>query len=89
MPEYRTTYVNRDDFWSLEVDDTAGTHWLSFPVSLSAMADGSEEYRLDRATYERFLADPSTARDFLAKARNRELDHLLRRPPPQRRGRPW
>lgn len=88
-PRSRTVYVNQDDFWSLEVEDDAGTYWLSIPVSLSAAVDSSEDYQLDRETYERFRADPATAGDFLTRARNRELDHLLRHPPPRRRGTPW
>lgn len=39
------------------------------------------DYEVDRATFEGFTDDPTCAHAFVARARNRELDHLLLLPP--------
>ena len=84
---FRTVAVNREERYSLEIDDRTGRCWVTFPVSSGAV-DYTEEYEVDRATFDYFAGDLTRARDFVARCRNREMDHLLRLPPGTNRGVP-
>lgn len=84
---YRTVAVNRQQRYSLEVDDRTGTCYVTFPVS-NRMADYEEAYEVDRATFERYRANLDSALDFVTRCRNREMDHLLREQPGADRGTP-
>jgi hypothetical protein len=77
--------VNREERYSLEIDDRAGRYYLTFPVA-NRYVDYEEAYELDRATFDRFYHYPGGTLDFLTRARNRELDHLLRDQPGPERG---
>lgn len=81
---YRTVAVNREQWYSLAVDERAGRYYLTIPVG-NRMVGQEEAYEVDRGTFDRFYADPASAAGFAARCRNRELDHLLRsRPGPDR-----
>ena len=45
-----------------------------------------EYYEIDKATFDRFLADPESAVPFADKCRRREMDHLLINKPGASRG---
>jgi len=87
QPRYRTVAVNRQQRYSLEIDEHTGRCYVSFPVS-NRMVDYEEAYEVDRATFERYRADPASALEFVTRCRNRELDHLLRDQPGADRGIP-
>ncbi len=52
------------------------------------MVEYLEWYEVDRETFDRYTDDPTLAHDFVARARRRELDHLLLLPPGTDRGAP-
>jgi NAD(P)-dependent dehydrogenase (short-subunit alcohol dehydrogenase family) len=80
-------YFSREERFSLGVDDASGQHYLSFPVTIG-VADYSEFYALDDASYRDYLEDPLRALPFLAECRNREHDELLLQKPGWNRGIP-
>jgi len=83
----RAVFVDRTRRFSLDVDDTSGRTFVSFPVS-NGKVTYEESYEVDRETFERFVADPTRAHDMVERARRRELDHLLLFPPGTDRGWP-
>ena len=83
--DFRLVHLDREVRFALEVDDDSGRCFVSFPVS-NTLADYEEYYEVDRETFDRFAADPPLAHPFVARAKNRELDHLLLRPPGRDRG---
>jgi hypothetical protein len=87
VSRYRTIVVNQELRYALEFDDRTGRCYVTIPVS-NRLVDYEEAYEVDRATFEHFRADPRSAAGFLARCRNRELDHLLREQPGADRGAP-
>lgn len=81
----RPVHVDRSRRFSLEIDDESGRAFVSIAVELHAV-EYEERYEIDRATFDRFAADPVTSHDFVERAKNRELDHLLLLPPGRARG---
>ena len=82
---FKDTFVDRAQRFSLGIEEDSGRFYLSIPVS-NQMADYEEYYALDREEYERFLADPSAAADLLERARNRQADDRLILQPGSDRG---
>lgn len=87
MKKRRTVFVDRTLRFSLDVDDETGRTFVSFPVQ-NRMVEYEEHYVVDAATFETYVADPTRAHDFVKRAKNRELDHLLLYPPGTDRGWP-
>lgn len=85
--DFTTVHVDRDSRWALELDEPTGRTFVSIPVS-NPYADYEEYYEVDRPTFDRFAAEPAQAREFVEKAKSRELDHLLLLPPGRLRGEP-
>jgi hypothetical protein len=83
----RSVFVDPVMRFGLDVDDETGRRFVNIPVS-NRMADYLEWYEIDGPTFYRFLADPTTAHDFVARAKRRELDHLLLLKPGTDRGWP-
>jgi hypothetical protein len=50
------------------------------------MVEYDEWYEIDNATFQRFVGDPTLAHDLVAKAKRREVDHLLLLQPGSHRG---
>jgi hypothetical protein len=69
-------YVDRVRRFALEVDETTGRFFVSIPVRNSKV-EYCEWYEVDAAAFESYKADPARAHEFVAKAKRRELDHLL------------
>ena len=82
-----TVFVDRIARFALEVDELSGRTFVSFPVH-NRMATYSEYYEVDRETFERFRADPTLAHELVARAKAREVDHLLLFQPGSDRGWP-
>jgi hypothetical protein len=80
-----TVAVNRDERYALETEPATGRCFLSIPVA-NRMVDYSESYEIDRATLDRFQADPDSAMPFVWGCRRREMDHLLAGGPAPDRG---
>ena len=80
-------HVDRVNRFSLDVDRDSGRTFVAIPVR-NQMVSYEEHYEVDRATFDRYVADPALAHDFVARARNRELDHLLLYQPGTDRGLP-
>ncbi|MEN3357288.1 MAG: hypothetical protein V7637_1270 [Mycobacteriales bacterium] len=83
----RAIAVNREHRFALEVDDRTGRFYVSIPVA-NRLAEYNEAYEIDRPTLDRFYADQNSALGFVARCRNREMDHLLREQPGADRGFP-
>lgn len=83
----KNVFVDRENRWGLDIDEISGRMFVSIPVA-NRMADYLEWYEVDEESFERFRADPSSAKEFVAKAKNRELDHLLLLKPGTDRGWP-
>jgi ketosteroid isomerase-like protein len=85
--DFTTVHLDRENRWALELDEESGRTFVSIPVS-NPYTDYEEYYEIDRPAFDRFAADPATAREFVELAKSRELDHLLLRPPGRLRGEP-
>ncbi|KAI2679900.1 hypothetical protein [Pseudomonas sp. TNT3] len=78
-------YVNREELFSLGIDETSGRFYVSFPVS-NGMIEYEEYYEIDHASFEFFQQNSDAAVDFVMKCRRRELDELLIEKPGNNRG---
>ncbi|BAQ77753.1 uncharacterized protein POS17_6059 [Pseudomonas sp. Os17] len=78
-------FVNREEMFSMGIEELSGQYYVSFPVSLGVV-DYEEYYAIDRATFERFEQDLPAALAFVTRARRRELDQLLIIQPGKNRG---
>ncbi len=83
--KFTDTLVLREERFSLGVEETTGKFYLSIPVS-NGLVDYEEYYELDRATYDRYHADPKGALAFVARCRAREEDARLIVKPGSNRG---
>jgi hypothetical protein len=80
-------YVDKVKRFAFNVDPDSGRTFVSFPVH-NRLATYEEFYEIDRETFDRYLEDPTLADDFIARAKRRELDHLLLLKPGSDRGWP-
>ncbi|PUA44574.1 hypothetical protein C5U62_14375 [Pseudomonas protegens] len=78
-------FVNREEMFSMGIEELSGQYYVSFPVSLGVV-DYEEYYAIDRATFERFEQDLPAALAFVTRVRRRELDRLLIIQPGTNRG---
>jgi hypothetical protein len=85
--KFKDVVVNREERFSVGVEEDSGKHYVSIPVS-NGMVDYEEYYEIDPATFERYRADPASALDFVVKARNRQMDDRLIMKPGSKRGTP-
>ena len=69
-------YVSREHRFSIGRDLRTGLPYVSIPVS-NRMADYEEFYTIDEATFDRYMADPMSALDFVARCRARLEDVRL------------
>ena len=83
----KPVFVDRVKRFSLDIDEESGRTFVSIPVR-NTMVEYAEWYEIDQETFERYKRDPTLAHDFVAKAKRRELDHLLLLKPGTDRGVP-
>lgn len=83
--KFRDTYFNREERFSLGIEESSGNFYVSFPVS-NGMTDYEEYYEIDRAQLDLFQKDLNAALAFVTKCRNRQLDELLIQKPGDVRG---
>lgn len=83
--EFIDTFVNREEMFSLGVEETSGQLYVSFPVS-SGFVDYEEYYAIDQEMFERFQHDLASAIEFVNRCRRQELDELLMQKPGWNRG---
>jgi hypothetical protein len=83
--KFRDVFVSESDRYALGVEENSGRRYLSIPVS-NQMVDYEEYYKINRRTFEQFLAHPELAIKFANKCRNRKMDHLLFVKPGRDRG---
>ncbi|UZJ58409.1 hypothetical protein OKW98_17615 [Pseudomonas sp. KU26590] len=83
--KFSRIHVNREEMFSLGVEETSGQFYVSFPVS-SGFADYEEYYAIDAHMFERFQHDLPSALQFVNRCRRRELDELLMQKPGSNRG---
>lgn len=81
----RAVLVHRDRRFSLDVDQESGRTFVAIPVR-NQMTEYDEYYEVSREDFERYLASPPLAFEFVERAKRRELDHLLLYPPGSDRG---
>ncbi len=74
---FRDLHVFREHVFSLGVEPATGRLYLSTPVSSSTrMIDYEAYFLIDRASWERFAADPASAAGFLEDCRMGRNAHL-------------
>ncbi|WP_025130782.1 hypothetical protein [Pseudomonas sp. PH1b] len=83
--KFNDLFVNREEMFSMGIEEVSGQYYVSFPVS-NGMVDYEEYYAIDRATFELFEQDLQAALEFVTRARKRELDQLLMMKPGNNRG---
>lgn len=83
--EFTDVYFNREERFSLGIEESSGKFYVSFPVS-NQMTDYEEYYEIDRAQLDLFQKDLNAALLFVTKCRNRQLDELLLQKPGSLRG---
>jgi hypothetical protein len=82
---FRDVFVSRAHRYSLGREERSGRFYLSIPVS-NMKVDYEEYYEIDQEAFERYLRDEAAALSFVARCRNREIDHLLMIAPGADRG---
>lgn len=81
----RAVFVDRQRRFSLDVDEESGRTFVSIPV-VNTKVEYCEWYEVEPDVFAAFCRDPALAHDLVAKAKRRELDHLLLLPPGTERG---
>jgi len=83
--KFKDVAVNRDERYSLGVEQDSGKYYVSIPVS-NGMVDYEEYYEIDQPTFERYRTDLGSARDFVDRCRKRQEDDRLIVKPGRNRG---
>lgn len=83
--KFNDTYVNREERFSLGIEETSGQFFASFPV-FNGMIEYEEYYAIDQQMSERFHHDLASALEFVNRCRRREMDELLMQKPGWNRG---
>jgi hypothetical protein len=83
--KFTDIYVNREELFSLGIEETSGRFYVSFPVS-NRLVDYEEYYAIDQQMFERFQNDVDAAVKFVNRCRRHELDELLMQQPGWNRG---
>ena len=83
--KFKDVAVNRQERYSLGVEEDSGKYYLSIPVS-NGLVDYEEYYEIDKPTFERYRADLDSALELVQRARRRELDDRLIVKPGSNRG---
>ncbi|MFJ3468109.1 hypothetical protein [Pseudomonas sp. NPDC090201] len=83
--KFTDMYFNREERFSLGVEETSGKFYVSFPVK-NDMIEYEEYYEIDHAQFDLFQRNLSAALAFVTRCRRRELDELLIQKPGSRRG---
>lgn len=81
----KCVFVDRVKRFALEIDEQTGRMFVSIPVR-NQRIEYEEWYEIDKETFDRYTSDPTLAHEFVAKAKRRELDHLLLLKPGTDRG---
>ena len=83
--DFKRLFVNREEMFSLGIEETSGRYYVSFPVS-NGLADYEEYYEIDKSKFELFQQDVDAAVIFVNKCRRQEMDELLMQQPGTNRG---
>jgi hypothetical protein len=83
--KFTDVYVNKEERFSIGIEEEFQRFFLSFPVS-NGFVDYEEYYELTKDQFETFKKDLSAAMEFLRKCRAREQDDLLIVKPGTNRG---
>ncbi|MGA3681594.1 hypothetical protein [Pseudomonas graminis] len=82
---FSDTYVNREERFSLGIEETSGQCFVSFPV-FNGLIEYEEYYAIDQQMLERFHHNLDSALEFVNRCRRREMDELLMQKPGSKRG---
>jgi hypothetical protein len=82
---YVNAFVSRKDYFCIGKESTTGTHYISILVS-NSYGDYSEYYEIDKPSFDRFVANPDSARPFVEQCKAQKMDHLLFEKPGWNRG---
>lgn len=83
--KFTDIYFNREERFSLGIEETSGKLYVSFPVR-NDMIEYEEYYEINRERFDLFQKDLNAALEFVNRGRRRELDELLIQKPGSRRG---
>lgn len=84
---YDETLFSAEHRFSIGSDNKTGGYYLAIPVS-NGVIDYDERYHITVEQYRAFVADLTSALDFVGGCRRREHDDQLIYPPVDRRGSP-
>jgi hypothetical protein len=82
---YVNSFFSREDRFAIGMEKESGKYYVSIPVS-NSYVDYNEYYEIDKASFERFLANPDSARPFVDQCKAQKMDHLLLVKPGSNRG---
>lgn len=85
--KFKDVLVDREERFSIGVEEESGHFYLSIPVS-NGMVDYEEYYEIDEAAFETYRIDMKAAMNLVLRCRNREADDLLMIQPGKDRGTP-
>ncbi|HEX3298044.1 MAG TPA: HEAT repeat domain-containing protein [Nocardioides sp.] len=85
--KFTDVMVSREEQFSVGVEEESGRHYISVPVS-HGLVYYEEYFEIDLPTFERYCADPESAREFVARCDRREMDDRLIFSPTKSRGMP-
>lgn len=83
--KFNDVWVNREERFSMGIEETTGRFYVSFPVS-NSWAEYTEYYVIDQASFDLFRKDSDAALAFVMKCRRREMDERLMMQPGTQRG---
>jgi hypothetical protein len=84
---FKDVVVCREARFSVGIEETSGRFYVSIPVS-NGLVDYEEYYEIDAEHFARYRDDPGSARDFVARCRERLEDQRLIYQPGAKRGSP-
>ncbi|WP_067717655.1 hypothetical protein [Nocardia yamanashiensis] len=65
---FEDRYFSRELQFSLGIERTAGTYYLSIPVS-AGIVDYEKFFEIDQSTFGRFMHEPTSAAEFVERCR--------------------
>lgn len=74
--KFKDLLVNKEERFSIGVEEQSGKFYLSIPVS-NGFVDYEEYYEIDKKSFELYRSDMKSALNFVHECRNHKMDDLL------------
>jgi hypothetical protein len=85
--KFKDLYNNRDNYFSIGIEEDTGKYYLSIPVS-NSFVDYEEYYEIDKNMFYLYPSNLEEIKIFLELCRGRKMDKYLLEQPGTRRGFP-